>query len=146
MLIMKKIDFNVHTSFVSPWTWKRLVSEGNNLPIIIVRNIRNSSVIGNLNDTAVHFRELSPSNELYRLKRDGVIDLVEFQKRYIIELSELNLDSVVDRFIQLFNVSGASGMVIFGYGSDNEACHRSTLASLLNSTGRFNKNITELIL
>lgn len=143
---MLKINFNVHTSFVSPWTWKHLVSEGNYLPIIVVRNIRNSSVIGHLNDTAVHFRELSPSNELYRLKRDGIIDLVEFQKRYLIELSNVSLNSVIERFNQLFNVSGAKGIVIFGYGSDKNLCHRSTLASLLDSTGYFKEKITELVL
>lgn len=143
---MLKINFNVHTSFVSPWTWKHLVSEGNYLPIIVVRNIRNSSVVGHLNDTAIHFRELSPSNELYRLKRDGIIDLTEFKKKYLIELSGISLNSVIERFNQLYNVSGAKGIIIFGYGSDYESCHRSTLASLLNSTGQFNNKITELIL
>ena len=143
---MKRANFSVHTSFISPWTWKTLVTEGNFLPILAIRNIRNSEVIGHLSDTSVHFKELSPSNELFRLKRNGEIGIEEFQKRYLIELAGINLSSIVDRFIQLYEVSGARGLVIFGYGSNDEVCHRSVLASLLNSTDFFRDRITELIL
>ncbi len=143
---MKRINFSVHTSFISPWTWKTLVIEGNYLPILAIRNIKNSEVIGYLNDTAVHFRELSPSNELFRAKRNAEIDITEFHKRYLIELSNISLSNIIDRFNQLFNVSGAKGLIIFGYGSDDESCHRSALASMLNSTGLFRDRITELIL
>lgn len=143
---MKRANFSVHTSFISPWTWKTLVIEGNYLPILVIRNIKNSNVIGHLSDTSVHFKELSPSNELFRLKRNSEIDITEFQKRYLIELANVNIPSVIDRFIQLHEVSGARGIVIFGYGSNDEVCHRSVLSSLLNSTGLFRDRITELIL
>ncbi len=143
---MKRANFSVHTSFISPWTWKTLVIEGNYLPILAIRNIKNSNVIGHLSDTSVHFKELSPSNELFRLKRNSEIDITEFQKRYLIELADVNIPSVIDRFIQLHEVSGARGIVIFGYGSNDEVCHRSVLSSLLNSTGLFRDRITELIL
>lgn len=143
---MKRANFSVHTSFISPWTWKTLVIEGNYLPILAIRNIKNSNVIGHLSDTSVHFKELSPSNELFRLKRNSEIDITEFQKRYLIELADVNIPSVIDRFIQLYEVSGARGIVIFGYGSNDEVCHRSVLSSLLNSTGLFRDRITELIL
>ena len=143
---MKRANFSVHTSFISPWTWKNLVSEGNYLPILAIRNIKHSEVIGHLNDTAVHFKELAPSNELFRAKRNGEIDIVEFQKRYLIELSGVSFNKIVDKMIQLYNVSGAKGLIIFGYGSNDEVCHRSVLASLLNTTGLFRDRITELIL
>lgn len=141
-----KANFKVYTSFISPWTWKHLVSEENYLPIIAVRNIKNSSLIGHLSDTAVHFKELSPSNSLYQAKRDGEIDLVNFHKRYLIELSGISVESIVEKFNQLFNISGAKGLIIFGYGSDDKSCHRSTLSSMLNMSGLFKENITELVL
>ena len=138
-----KINFDVFTSFVSPWTWKHLISEGNYLPILAIRNIKNSNVIGYLSDTAVHFKELSPSNSLYQAKRDKEINLEDFRKRYLIELSSISVESIVDRFNLLMNVSGAKGIIIFGYGSDSSVCHRSTLASLLNLSGLFEKEIIE---
>ena len=139
-----KTNFDVYTSFVSPWTWKHLVLEGNYLPIFAIRNIKNSNVIGHLSDTAVHFKELSPSNSLYQAKRDNKISLEDFQKRYLIELSNISVESIVERFKQLFDVSGAKGLIIFGYGSNSETCHRSILASMLNLSGLFRNNIEEL--
>lgn len=141
-----KTNINVFTSFISPWTWKHLVIEGNYLPIIVVRNIRNSKVVGHLSDTAVHFKELSPSSSLYQAKRDKEIDLIDFQRKYLIELSGISIESVVERFNQLFNISGAKGLIIFGYGSDSNLCHRSILSSMFNASGLFEKEITELVL
>ena len=139
-----KTSFEIYTSFVSPWTWKHLVLEGNFLPILAIRSIKNSEVIGHLSDTAVHFRELSPSNSLYQTKRDNLISLEDFRKKYLIELSGISIESLVERFNQLFNISGAKGLIIFGYGSNSESCHRSTLASMLNLSGLFKNEITEL--
>ena len=141
-----KTNFDIYTSFVSPWTWKHLVQEGNYLPILAIRNIKNSNVVGYLSDTAVHFKELSPSNSLYQAKRDKKINLEDFHKKYLIELSNVSIESIYDRFKQLVNVSGADGIIIFGYGSDSKSCHRSTLASVLNLSGLFKKEITELVL
>lgn len=144
---MKKANFEVHTSFISPWTWANLVEKNNQLPILAIRCISGSRLIGKFQDSSIHFKELAPSNELYRAKRDNLIDLREFQRRYILELLDnVNFSNIVDRFNKLYEVSGASGVIIFGYGSDDEKCHRSVLADILNKTGLFRNNITEIIL
>ena len=140
---MKKLNIKVYTSFVSPVTWNRLVKEENLLPILAIRNIKNSSIIGHLDNTAIHLKELSPSHELFREKRDNIINLLEFKKKYLIELSNISISSIVDKFIQLYNVSGASGIVIFGYGSDPELCHRSVFSGMMNTTDYFNEKIEE---
>lgn len=144
---MLKANFEVHTSFISPWTWENLVEKGNNLPILAIRNISNSRVIGRFQDSSIHFKELAPSNELFREKRDGYISLQEFQRRYILELLDnVSFSKIVERFNQLYEISGASGVIIFGYGSNDEVCHRSVLAEVLNKTGFFRNRITEIIL
>ena len=144
---MKKANFEVHTSFISPWTWKTLVEEGNQLPILAIRNISGSKLIGKYQDSSIHFKELSPSNELFREKRDKKIDIDEFHRRYILEIfNNVSFNDVVSRVINLYEVSGASGVVIFGYGSNDEICHRSTLSDLLNKTDLFRYRITEIIL
>ena len=74
-------QLQVKTSFVSPVTLK-IFTENGYLPIFIIRNISNSELIGKYNGTAVHFRNLAPSTELFRAKRDGLIDFTEFSKRY----------------------------------------------------------------
>lgn len=140
---MKNTNFDIYTSFVSPYTWNKLVKERNYLPIIAVRNIKDSSLIGKFSNTAVHFKEFSPSNELFRAKRNGEISLEEFKKKYLIELSKTSIYSNVEKIYQLFNVSGASGIVIFGYGSDYNSCHRSVLSEMLNLMEVFEEEIKE---
>ena len=106
---MKKANFEVHTSFISPWTWKTLVEEGNQLPILAIRNIAGSKLIGKYQDSSIHFKELSPSNELYREKRDKKISIDEFHKKYILEIfNNVSFNEVVSKIINLYEVSGFS--------------------------------------
>lgn len=138
-------QLQVKTSFVSPVTLK-LFTENGYLPIFILRNISNSELIGKYSGTAVHFKELSPSTELFRSKRDGIIDFTEYIKRYIIEMSSVNFVSIIDRLNYLADLSKARGVVLLGYGSDDKKCHRSILSNLINSMDLLNSRITEIIL
>ena len=139
-----KSQLEIKTSFVSPITLKLFPEQGY-LPIFIIRNIRPSELIGKYSDTSIHFKNLAPSNELFREKRDSIIDFEEFAKRYIIELSDLNLQKIIERFEYLAKLAGARGVVLLGYGSDNKICHRSILASLLNESGLLESRVTEII-
>lgn len=139
-----KSQLEIKTSFVSPITLKLFPEQGY-LPIFIIRNIRPSELIGKYSDTSIHFKNLAPSNELFREKRDSIIDFEEFAKRYIIELSDLNLQKIIERFEYLAKLAGAKGVVLLGYGSDNKICHRSILASLLNESGLLESRVTEII-
>lgn len=140
-----KSNIKIHTSFVSPVTLDLFI-KNNYLPIFIIRSIGNSELIGKYSGTAVHFKQLSPSPELFRAKRDSIIDYTEFSKRYIIELSSINFQELIDKLQYLANLSGAQGIVLLGYGSDNTKCHRSILADLLNSTGYLENKVTEIVL
>lgn len=139
-----KSKLEIKTSFVSPITLK-IFSEQGYLPIFIIRNIKPSELIGKYSDTSIHFKNLAPSNELFRAKRDSIIDFEEFSKRYIIEVSEINLQKMIERLEYLAELSGAKGVVLLGYGSDNRICHRSILASLLNESGLLENRVTEII-
>ena len=138
-------QLQVKTSFVSPVTLK-IFTENGYSPIFIIRNISNSELIGKYNGTAVHFRNLAPSTELFRAKRDGLIDFTEFSKRYIIEMSNVNFVEVIDKLNYLAELSNARGVILMGYGSDDKICHRSILSNLINSMGILNSHITEIIL
>lgn len=139
-----KSDLKIKTSFVSPVTLK-LFSEKGYLPIFIIRNIKTSELIGKFSDTYIHLKELAPSDELFREKRDSIIDFKEFSKKYIIEISKINLGKIVEKLDYLRKISGAEGVVLLGYGSDDKACHRSLLASLLNESGLLENKVTEII-
>lgn len=138
-------QLQVKTSFVSPMTLKVLPEYGY-LPIFIIRNIGNSNLIGKYSGTAIHMRELAPSNELFRERRDNLISFEEFSKKYIIEMSEVNFVSVIDRLNYLANLSDARGVVLMGYGSDDKNCHRSILSGILNNMKILDDRVTELIL
>lgn len=139
-----KSGLEIKTSFVSPITLQVFIEHGY-LPIFIIRNIGNSTLIGKYSGTAVHFKNLAPSTELFRAKRDSLIPQEEFTKRYIIEMSEVNFPEIIRKLEYLKEISGSRGIVLLGYGSDDKICHRSALAGILNESGLLEKRVTEII-
>ncbi len=128
-----KSNLKIYTSFVSP---KNLIDIINNnlLPIFIIRNIKNSDLIGKYSDTAIHFKYLSPSDELYQSRRDRKITREEYEKKYIIELSEQpNFLNTIKKLEQLANLCNADGVVLLDYGFDNRESHRDILSKILNN-------------
>lgn len=140
-----KSELKINTSFVSPATLERFRSN-NILPIFIVRNIENSELIGQYSGSPVHLKELSPSNELFRKKRDKALSIDEFKKLYAIEITErVDLKKIIDKLESLVELSGARSIVLLGYGSDYDSCHRSVLAKILNGSGLLEKPVKELV-
>lgn len=140
-----KSELKLNTSFVSPATLEKFKSN-DILPIFIIRNIEVSELIGQYSGTPVHFRELSPSNELFRQKRDKVVGLDEFKKLYAIEITgRVDLKKIINKLESLAELSGAKSIVLLGYGSDYNSCHRSALAKLLNESGLLEKPVKELV-
>ena len=140
-----KSELKINTSFVSPTTLERFRSN-NILPIFIVRNIENSELIGQYSGSPVHLKELSPSNELFRKKRDKALSIDEFKKLYAIEITErVDLKRIIDKLESLVELSGARSIVLLGYGSDYDSCHRSVLAKILNGSGLLEKPVKELV-
>lgn len=140
-----KSELKINTSFVSPTTLERFRSN-NILPIFIVRNIENSELIGQYSGSPVHLKELSPSNELFRKKRDKALSIDEFKKLYAIEITErVDLKRIIDKLDSLVELSGARSVVLLGYGSDYDSCHRSVLAKILNGSGLLEKPVKELV-
>jgi uncharacterized protein YeaO (DUF488 family) len=88
---------------------------------------------------------LSPSTELFRQKRDNQITNDEFQKKYALEISEVNLDRLIKDWELLAKCSGANGIVLLGFGSNDGICHRSTLRSLLNNSGLLENRVVEIL-
>jgi len=140
-----KSELKINTSFVSPATLERFRSN-NILPIFIVRNIENSELIGQYSGSPVHLKELSPSNELFRKKRDKALSIDEFKKLYAIEITErVDLKRIIDKLESLVELSGARSVVLLGYGSYYDSCHRSVLAKILNGSGLLEKPVKELV-
>lgn len=138
-----KSNLKIYTSFVSPKNLTDII-EDNLLPIFILRNIRNSELIGKYSDTAIHFKNLAPSDKLYQTRRDKLITREEYEKRYIIELSEQpNFQNIIKKLEQLTELCGADGVVILDYGFGNNESHRNILSNLLNNLDILNYKITE---
>ena len=140
-----KSKLNIYTSYVSPTTLRAIV-DNNLLPIFIVRSIYNSQLIGRWSDTAIHFKILAPSDKLYQNKRDGKISELDFKKYYVIEMSKINFQDIIKKLDNLANLSGANGVVLMGYGSSYDSCHRKLLSELLNGSGLLENTIKELII
>jgi uncharacterized protein YeaO (DUF488 family) len=116
------------------------------LPIFIIRNISNSTLIGPYSGTKIHCKILAPSTELFKRKRNTEITIDEFKKLYALEIAEVNLEQILHEWELLAECSGAKGIVILGFGSMDEICHRSVLRSILNSSGLLNNRIEEILL
>lgn len=140
-----KSELRIYTSFVSPLTLPQFTAS-DYLPIFIIRNIGNSVLIGKYSGTKIHCRELAPSTELFRLRRDKFITNEEYQKRYAKEIFEVDLEKIIKDWELLVECSGARGIILLGYGSDDSLCHRSTLRDILNSSGIFINRVEPFIL
>lgn len=113
------------------------------LPIFVIRNITNSKLIGKWDNTTIHFRELAPTTGLYQAWRDKLISQEEFEKRYLLELIDFDLQWFTKRLEQLVEFSNANSIVIMGYG-DYETSNRKVLSTFLNNLGIFEKEIKEI--
>lgn len=138
-----KSNLKIYTSFVSPKNLTDII-EDNLLPIFILRNIKKSGLIGKYSDTAIHIKDLAPSDRLYQIRRDRKISREEYEKRYIIELSEQpNFQNIIRKLEKLVELCGADGVVLLDYGSGNNESHRNILSNLLNNLDILNYKITE---
>lgn len=137
-------SLEIKTSFVSPVGMELFIKAGY-LPIFILRSISNSEIIGKYSNTSLHFKEFSPSSELFHQKRDGKIDFSEFKEKYIEEVSKNDLNKFIERLEKLKEISGAKGIVLLGYGSDYKTCHRSILSDLLNNSGLLENKVVEIV-
>lgn len=131
------------TSFVSPATFRGYI-EQNYLPIFIVRNIKNSELVGHFEGSILHFKELSPSNELFRAKRDGLIRIEDFKREYIGEIRNQNLLGLLGKIEYLAGIANTDKVVLLGYGSRSEDCHRTILGDYLFNTGLITERIHEI--
>ena len=140
-----KSKLKIYTSYVSPMTLRAIV-DNNLLPVFVIRSIYNSQLIGRWSDTAIHFKNLAPSDKLFQNRRDGLITELEFKKYYVIEMSRVNFQEAIKKLDNLAQLSGANGVVLMGYGSSYESCHRKLLSELLNGSGLLENTIKELII
>lgn len=140
-----KSKLKIYTSYVSPMTLRAIV-DNNLLPVFVIRSIYNSQLIGRWSDTAIHFKNLAPSDKLFQSRRDGLITELEFKKYYVIEMSRVNFQETIKKLDNLAQLSGANGVVLMGYSSSYESCHRKLLSELLNGSGLLENTIKELII
>lgn len=138
-------ELQIWTSYVTP-DLLTSVMERSILPIFIARNITNSGLIGGWQGTAVHFPELAPSPELLRDWKYRGMPTEEFDRLFEEELSKrVNLPKVLDRLEVLREVSGATGVVLMGYGQDPAQDHRHVVSRFINSSGLLKGTIIELV-
>lgn len=137
-----KSDLKLYTSFVSRESID-LFTSYNILPVFIIRNISNSRLISQFSGTLIHFKDFSPTTELYQRWRSGEISFERYQKEYVIGLSELNFSSAIKRLERLAEMSNAAGIVLMGYERDSEFCHRSLISAVLNNTGLLTHEVRE---
>lgn len=132
------------TSFISPINLDLFINKLNYLPIFIIRHIKGLDTIGKYSETAIHFKSLAPSFELFRQKRDGQLTIDDFKRGYVMEITEGGrLFSDLNRISELAELSGASGVVLMSIGSNFRNCHRSVLADVINNSGYLDEPIKE---
>lgn len=141
-----KSQLKIRTSYVSAGNLEALIAE-DWLPVFIIRNIKNSSLIGKWHGTPVHLFWLAPHPEIFHLYRDGKIDFDEYADIYADDImSSVKFPRLIETLEILRNTSGAKGIVFMGYGQDLEKCHRKILAQLLNQSNLLEFPIKEFII
>ena len=137
-----KSKLKIYTSYVTPENLSAVVESGL-LPVFILRHIHRSETIGKYSGTALHMRDLAPSDELYQSYRDGRVGWEEYEKRYIIEHSGIRLEGIVKKLEYMASlIDTCSGVVLMGYG-ESLLSHRRVLAGLLDFSGLLENPVIE---
>ena len=139
-----KSQLQIYTSFVSVKNLKRC-TDLNLVPIFAMKKIFNSEIIGIYSGTALHFPELSPSNELYHNFIDNKIDFDSYIESYKEELvSDLDLNEIISKLEMLADLCEASGVVLMTYGRDARMSYRLALGEILNESDLLEKTVYEI--
>ena len=139
------VNLKIYTSYISRESIEQIKNK-NLLPIFILRSIGKIDYIEPWTDTPLHFRELSPSKELFWSFRDKEIDFETFQKKFLIELCELDFQDIITRLDSLNKTCGSNGVVLCGIGKNPEFSHRILVADILWRTGYLLQEPEELTL
>lgn len=133
----------IYTSFITENNIKKIVSL-NYLPIFIVRSIGKIKYADKWKGTILHFKELSPESELYWEFRDGKIDYETYYKKFLIQISSLDLQDILSKLECLVDMCNASGIVLCGMGKDPEQSHRLMVSDILWRVGKLTMKPEEL--
>lgn len=138
-------DLQIYTSFISVKNLKRCTIDLNYVPIFAMKKIYNSEIIGIYSGTAIHFPDLSPSNELYHAFIDGEVDIDSYRKLYRMELEQnVDLADTIKRLELISKISEASGVAIMTFGRDPRTSYRPELISYFNDSGLLIKPVYEI--
>lgn len=132
----------IHTSYVTNTTFGDRIKL-DLLPIFCIKSIYKSETIGKYSGTCIHFPDLAPSYKLSQDLRNGSVQRPEFEKSYLLEIGKIDIPEFVNKIQYLGKISGAKGIILYGYGKDTNYCHRTTLAGLLCNLGLVNYEIKE---
>lgn len=113
------------------------------LPIIIIGISKNSPLI-NWRNTMIHFLDLGPDSELWKEYKNGNIDKIEFQKKYLNQLWRTSdVLHTLEKFEILTHLSHAKGICILGGISEEVDITRETIAEYFNRTGILENKVCE---
>lgn len=141
-----KHGLKVRTCFVSAGNLEALV-KAEWLPVFIIRSIHTNPLIARWAGTPVHMYWLAPKSDLFHSYRDGRLDWDDYADIYADDiLSSNRLESLIEKLEILRSTAGAKGIVLMGYGSDPERCHRGVLAKIINQADILIEPIKELVI
>ncbi len=138
-----KSNLKVYTSYVSEENIEYFSKE-DILPVFIIRNISNSPIISKWSGSPIHIKDLSPRTELFQRYKRGIIDFDTYIREYVIGLASVNFYGLMKRLETLATSTGAKGIVLMGYVTDPEKCHRKVLGEMIDLTGYFDGPVEEI--
>lgn len=140
-----KSDLKIYTSYISAENIERIIKK-NYLPLFPIRSIYSSPIIGQYSGTAIHLKELSPSVDLFRSWRGGQTSTENYKKLYALEiLKNVSLEDEIKKLEFLAETANAEGVVLLGYSTDSEECHRKIISGLFWGTGTLVNKPEELV-
>lgn len=141
---MDKLDLVIKTGRITNRNLQTYALNGY-LPIFICRFM--NPMVKMYEGTKLHFPELSPSPRLLWDIKSDRITWDEYMVRYIEEMKNVDLLSVMNRIYGLVKLNPevkAKGAILLCYCNDHNKCHRSLLAEMLNSANILAEPVKEL--
>lgn len=135
------IDLDIKTGRISKTNLECYIRSGY-LPVFVCRFM--NPLVEKYENTRIHFKELSPSYELFCDSKYNNLPFESYIDRYIEEQKNLDVLRLLGRIKSLVDESNSKGAVLLCYCKDRNHCHRSILAEMINSTKLLSSPIVEL--
>lgn len=140
---MEKVNLDIKTGRIGRHSLDAYCKLGY-VPIFICRFM--NPLVKCYEGSDIHLPEAAPSSSLLFRSKRGEIDWETYRIEYVKELNDrkFSIFNFLGKIYNIVNLSNAKGAILLCYCLDNNKCHRSILANIINESELLTDKVIEL--